>query len=528
MSKKIQFVDVTLRDGQQCLAATRMTTEQALRVVKTIEDAGFVGLELWGGATLDNCIRFLDENPWERLDKFREALNDPTKIRAVLRGQNLFGYQPSPDDLVIAFVKEAIQSGIGGMRIYDALNDWRNLQTSLIATKAYGAIAEVSISYTTSPVHTIDYFVNLALKLEEEGADIITINDMAGLLTPTNALELIKKLKAKLTIPVTLHSHATTGMSTLSAVIAMHEGVDYIDTAITPFAGGTSLPPIEVLIVFAEEMGLDHGLNKDAILKAQKELFTIFGELEDNVPDNFKGYKPVSYSNIDRAKVKEIVDLVAKSNNAAIEQALPLMRSLLNSLSYPKPDETILKSHIPGGMLSNLHKQLKENNKLGLLDKIIQEIPMVRQDAGYVPIVTPTSQIIASQAMFNAMSSERYKVVSNEFRMLLRGEFGRLPGLIEAAIVRKVLQPGDFIYKYRPASYLQPVMEDEYKFPFIKNQRDKLLYLLFKQSAEIFLRKQYGLDNAPPDISDADWDATPQTVRQMILSKMSQESMNIS
>lgn len=525
MSKKIQFVDVTLRDGQQCLAATRMTTEQALRVVKTIEDAGFAGLELWGGATLDNCIRFLDENPWERLDKFQTALSDPTKIRAVLRGQNLFGYQPSADDLVIAFVKETIRSGVGGLRIYDALNDWRNLQTAVIAAKAYGAVADVSISYTTSPVHTIDYFVELALKLEEEGADLLSINDMAGLLTPTDALELIKKLKEKLTIPITLHSHTTTGMGTLSAVIAMHEGVDYIDTAITPFAGGTSLPPIEVLVVFAEEMGIEHGLDKDLILKAQKELFTIFDELKDNVPDSLKDYKPVSCDDVDRAKVKEIINLVAKSNKTAVEQALPLMRSLLTSLGYPKPDETILKSHIPGGMLSNLYKQLKENNKLDLLDKILVEIPMVRQDAGYVPIVTPTSQIIASQATFNAMSSERYKVVSNEFRMLLKGEFGRLPGLIEAAIVRKVLQPGDFIYKYRPASYLQPVLEDEYNLPFIKNNRDKLLYLLFKQSAETFLRKHYGLDNAPPDISDEDWDATPQTVRQMILSKITEENM---
>jgi pyruvate/oxaloacetate carboxyltransferase len=523
MSKKIQFVDVTLRDGQQCLAATRMTTEQALRVVKMIEDAGFAGVELWGGATLDNCIRFLDENPWERLDKLQEALSDSTKSRAVLRGQNLFGYQPSADDLVIAFVKETVKSGVGGLRIYDALNDWRNLQTAIIATRAYGAVAEVAISYTTSPVHTNDYFVDIALKLEEEGADMITINDMAGLLTPTNALELIKKLKDKLTIPVALHGHTTTGMGTLSAVVAMQEGVDHIDTAITPFAGGTSLPPIEVLVVFAEEMGLDHGLNKEAILKAQKELFTIFGELQDNVPDNLKGYKPVSPDDVDRAKVKEIINLVAKSDNQSIEQALPLMQDLLASLGYPKPDKTILKSHIPGGMLSNLYNQLKENNRLDILDKILEEIPLVRQDAGYVPVVTPTSQVIASQATFNAMSSERYKVVSNEFRMLLKGEFGRLPGLIDAAIVRKVFQPGDFISKYRPASYLQPVLEDEYDFPFIKSQRDKLLYLLFKRSAEIFLRKHYGLDNAPPDISDEDWDATPQTVRQMILSKMTEE-----
>ncbi|MCB0170058.1 MAG: hypothetical protein KDJ97_05855, partial [Anaerolineae bacterium] len=326
MSTKSQFVDLTLRDGHQSLAATRMTTEQAMRVLPIIKDAGFAAFELWGGATLDSSIRFLDEDPWDRLATFKETLGGGEKIRALLRGQNLFGYQPSADDLVISFVKEAVLTGVGIMRIFDALNDWRNLQISILTTKAYGGTVEGAISYTTSPVHTTEYFVNFAKKLEEEGADQIAVKDMAGLLYPTDALDLFKGLKQNLSVPIVLHSHTTTGVACLNEVIGMHLGLDYIDTAITPFAGGTSHPPIEVMAVFAEEMGIDHGLDKALILKAQAELFKIFDELKDVIPVYGKFYQPVSFDDVDRRQVNKIIELVAKETYDSIKEAIPLMR----------------------------------------------------------------------------------------------------------------------------------------------------------------------------------------------------------
>ncbi len=565
MTKSIRFVDLTLRDGQQSLAATRMTTQQAMRVLPLLNGAGYAAMELWGGATLDSCVRFLGEDPWERLETFRQALDPSEQIRILLRGQNLFAYQPYPDDLVIAFTKQAIRSGANLVRIFDALNDWRNLQIALIAAKAYGGQVEASISYTVSPVHTTKYFVDYALKLEKEGADQIAIKDMAGLLYPTEAMKLFQELSAKLTVPLTAHSHTTTGVGTLNAVIAMQMGLDYIDTAITPFAGGTSHPPIEVLIVFAEEMGLEHGLDKAAILKAQAELFKIFAELEEHIPSD-SSYRPVRYEDINRETVQEIIKLVRTASSlgfpplskdlergpggevdsgpgrevdsgpgrevdsgpgrevdsgpgdevdsglgstsvsrpperaagsshhqdhvALLERALALTRQLLHDLGYPPYEQGIFKSQIPGGMLSNLQSQLKQMGQLDRINQIMEEIPRVRQDVGYVPLVTPTSQIIGSQATFNVMLGERYQMVSNEFKMLLRGEFGRTPAPINPEIIQKVLDPGETPLKYRPASYLHPVLEDKYDLPFIKSHKDLLLHLMLKQPADEFLKQR--------------------------------------
>ena len=501
MTQHIDFIDLTLRDGQQSLAATRMTTEQALRVLKMIDDAGFSAIELWGGATLDSCVRFLNEDPWERLDKFRSVLGSSTKIRALLRGQNLFAYQPFPDDLVIAFTKEAIRSGVGIVRIFDALNDWRNLQIALLATKAYGGKAEAALSYTTSPVHTTDYFVQLALKLQDEGADRIAIKDMAGLLHPLEAVHLFREMKSKLTVPVTFHSHTTTGVATLNAVLAMQAGIDAIDTAITPFAGGPSHPPVEVLIVFAEAMGIDHGLDKALILKIQAALFDIFDELRDTIPLHGKYYKPFTYNDIDRHKVNRIIRLARRGRKLAMNRALALARDLLRSLHFPAYDDKIFASQIPGGMLSNLQSQLKQMNKLDQLDKILLEVAAVRADAGYVPLVTPTSQIVGAQATFNVMMG-RYQMIPNEFRMLLKGEFGKLPAPPNPEVVRKVLGPENPPQRYRPASYLMPVLEDDYNLPFIQSQRDLLLHLMLKQPADDFLKRKYEAKQLASDVVD--------------------------
>jgi len=493
MVKTIRFTDLTLRDGQQSLAATRMTTPQALRVLKMIDAAGFASMELWGGATLDSSIRFLNEDPWERLETFHDTLGGKGKIQALLRGQNLFAYQPYPDDLVIAFVKQAVQSGVGIMRIFDALNDWRNLQIALLATKAYGAKAEGAISYTTSPVHTTQYFVNYARKLVDEGADQIAIKDMSGILFPTDAVDLIAGLRQAVSVPIALHTHSTAGVSLLNCVIAMVLGVDTIDTAITPFAGGSSHTPIEILIVFAEEMGMEHGLDKALILKIQAELFKLFEELSKFIPYAGKFYRPVKYEDIDRQVVNQVLKLVQAGGQENILKALDLTRALMDGLGYPDYDHRIFDTQIPGGMLTNLVNQLKEMGRPEIWDQVMAEIPQVRADVGYVPMVTPTSQIVGSQAAFNVMFGERYSFVSNEFRMILKGEFGRTPAECNPEVVRKVLGENEEPLRYRAASYLHPILEDPYDLPYVKTHKELLLHLMLGQPADEFLKRRYGI-----------------------------------
>jgi len=491
MTGKIQFTDLTLRDGQQSLTATRMTTPQSLRVLGLIRDAGFAVMELWGGATLDSCIRFTNEDPWERLEEFKKVLGGKALIQALLRGQNLFAYQPYPDDLVIAFVRQAIQSGVGVMRIFDALNDWRNLQIALIATKAYGAKAEAAISYTVSPVHTTQYFVDYALKLQEEGADQIAIKDMAGILHPTVAYDLITSLKTRLKIPLALHTHTTTGVAVVNGVIGMKLGINSMDTAITPFSGGSSHSPVELMIIFAEEMGLDHGLDKGVLLKVQKELFMISDELKAYNPYYGKFFKPLNFEDIDRDEVNKVIRLLDTPEPESIQKAIEVTRSMLKNLGYPDFDDRIFESQIPGGMLTNLQNQLKQMGQpVEFMDKVMEEIPRVRADVGYVPLVTPTSQIVGSQATFNVILGERYSFVSDEFKMILRGEFGRTPAEPNPEVVEKILGADEPPLKYRAASYLMPVLEDTPDLPFIHSRKDLLLHHLFGQAGDDFLRKR--------------------------------------
>ncbi len=491
MAKSVDFVDLTLRDGQQSLAATRMTTPQTLEVLGMLDKAGYASLELWGGAVLDSCVRFLNEDPWERLDRFAEVVSNPYKVRTLLRGQNLFAYQPYPDDLVIAFTREAVRSGSGLIRIFDALNDVRNLQIAMLATKAYGGKVEAAISYTTSPVHTTEYFVKLAVQLQDEGADQLAIKDMAGLLRPAETAILCKALKQKLSIPVVFHSHTTTGVATLNAVIAMNAGIDVIDTAVTPFAGGTSHPPIELMVPFAEAMGIQHALDKDLIMKIQERLFKVYEELRPSIP-SYTQRPPVHFKDVDPAKVDAIAQLVGRDDPAYYPEALKLMNELMRGLSYPESKDNVFESQIPGGMYSNLQSQLKALGKLDMLDQILDEVPSVRADVGYVPLVTPTSQIVGSQATFNVMMG-RYVMVCNEFKMLLRGEFGRLPGPPNAEALKQALGPGEEPLRYRAASYLSPMLEDKYDLPFVKTQRDLFLHLLLKQPADEFLKRRYGI-----------------------------------
>jgi pyruvate/oxaloacetate carboxyltransferase len=494
MTKTIKFTDLTLRDGHQSLAATRMSTEQAMRVLPMIDKAGFQAMELWGGATLDSSIRYLNEDPFDRLEKFRDALGGPRKVQALLRGQNLFAYQPYPDDLVIAFVKQACASGVGIMRIFDALNDFRNLQVPMLATKAYGAKAELALSYTTSPIHTTEYFVKYAELLQEQGADQMAIKDMSGILYPTDCYDLIKGLRKNIHIPIALHTHTTAGVALLNCVIGMALGVDSVDCAITPFAGGSSHSPVEILIVFAEEMGLDHGLDKNLILKIQKELFKIFEELSKFIPYAGKFYRPVDFRDVDRKKVNQVINLVKKDGHDNIEKALPITREILKELGYPNYDDEIFKSQIPGGMYTNLVNQIKEMNSPDpeILQKTLAEVPSVRADAGYVPLVTPTSQIIGTQAAYNVVLGERYSFVCNEFRMILKGEFGRTPAPCNPEVVKKVLGEGEKPLKYRAAAYLMPILEDPLDLPYVKTHKDRLLHHMLGLAADNFLKKKYG------------------------------------
>ena len=491
MTRKVQFCDVSLRDGQQSLAATRMTTEQCLRVLPFLNDAGYANLELWGGATLDSCVRFLNEDPWERLETFKKVLGSDQKIKALLRGQNLFGYQPYPDDLVISFIKQAVQSGVHNMRIFDALNDERNLKIPILASKAYGAVVEAVVCYTTSPVHTPQYFVDFAIKMMQDGADRICIKDMAALLHPLAAIPLFKELRAKSPLPLVLHGHCTTGVGVLNAVLAMKYGIDMIDTAITPFAGGPSHPPIELMIPFAEEMGIEHGLNKDMIRQAQSQLFVIYDELIDNIPYKHKYFQPVDPDQVDRKKIAQILNLLEDESESSVLEALRLTREIEREFNYPEFDDRLFESQIPGGMLTNLQKQLGEMGMSERLDEVMAEIPIVRKDVGYVPLVTPTSQIVGSQAAFNVITGERYGFLSNEMKMLLRGEFGKTPAECNPDLVKRALSGGEEPLKYRPAFYLPPVLEKTYDLPYVKTSKDLLLHLMFGKSAEKFLVDSY-------------------------------------
>ncbi len=376
------------------------------------------------------------------------------------------------------------------MRIFDALNDVRNLRMAIIATKAYGGKVEATMSYTTSPVHTTEYFINYAKTLENEGVDRIAIKDMAGLLHPKDAAVLFPALKKELNVPIVLHSHSTTGVSIVNLALAMKYGIDAMDTSISPFAGGPSHSPIEVMAIVAEEMGFDHGLDKEAISRAQDELRVIFEELKDSIPSFGKfRRKPVRFEDVPRAKVAEMVNAIEKDD---LDSAIKISRDIMSELDYPGYDDRIFESQIPGGMLSNLQKQLKGMGVADdMLDDVMKEIPVVRADVGYVPLVTPTSQIVGTQAAYNVMTGARYSFCSNEFRMILLGEFGKTPAPVNQEVLHQVCGDDPEIKKYRPASYLMPGLEDVEDLPFVKDNKDLLLHKVFGPAADEYLQLKY-------------------------------------
>jgi oxaloacetate decarboxylase alpha subunit len=445
--KKVLITDTILRDAHQSQAATRMRLDEMLPVLDQLDDIGYYSLEAWGGATFDSCLRYLNEDPWERLRTLKAHLKK-TPIQMLLRGQNLLGYRHYSDDLVEKFVEKSIENGVGVVRVFDALNDSRNLETSVKAIKKYGGVCETAISYTKSPVHTMDYFVKLAKELEGMGADNICIKDMANLLLPFEAYELVSALKAKLnpTTKIHLHTHNTTGTGDMVNLMAIQAGVDIVDTALSPLANGTSQPATEPLVATLKGTPYDTGIDIQKLLP---------------IVEHFKKVE---------ARLKK--DGILKDKVKGID---------VNTLIY----------QVPGGMLSNLISQLDKMGKSDKLMECLAEVPNVRADCGYPPLVTPSSQIVGTQAVMNVIAGERYKMVTKETKDLFAGKYGRLPAPLNKEVAKKVLGDTKPI-TYRPADDLAPELakyEAELKEKgYYEKEEDVLSYAVFEQVAENFFK----------------------------------------
>lgn len=450
----VKITDTILRDAHQSQAATRMRLDEMLPVAPLLDKVGYYSLEVWGGATFDSCLRFLNEDPWERLRALRKAMPN-TKLQMLFRGQNILGYRHYADDVVEKFVELSIKNGIDIIRIFDALNDIRNLKTSVEATKKYGGTCEIAISYTTSPYHTRDYFVTLAKSMENMGADTICIKDMAGILLPYEAYELVKALKDTIKVPIHLHTHNTAGTGDLVNLKAVEAGVDIVDTALSALGNGTSQPATEPFVATLKGTKYDTGLDLALLSEINEHFKKVAKRLSDD------GYRSPTVLSVD-----------------------------VNALLY----------QVPGGMLSNLINQLKQQGALDRLPEVLKEVPNCRKDFGYPPLVTPTSQIVGTQAVLNVLSGERFKVVTKESKGLLHGDYGKLPTEPNMEIVKKVLGSTDRI-TYRPADDLAPEY-DKIKaemMEYYEQEEDVLSYALFPQVAVNFFKyrqaKKYGIDN---------------------------------
>ncbi|MBS4015806.1 MAG: pyruvate carboxylase subunit B, partial [Candidatus Latescibacteria bacterium] len=432
--KPVKITDTTLRDGHQSLWATRMKTAEMLPILEKLDAVGYWSLEMWGGATFDVAMRFLNEDPWERLSSVRKQIKK-TKIQMLLRGQNIVGYRNYPDDLLEAFIEKTAERGMDIFRIFDALNDVRNIQKAIECVKKYKKHAQGTLCYTVSPVHTIDYFLEVAQKQADLGIDSICIKDMAGIIAPDISYELVKRLKEEIKLPVQLHTHSSSGMAVASYLKAVEAGVDIIDTAHAPLAFGTSQPAVESIIAMLTNSQYNPQLNTEMV------------EQVSNYFDQMKTERCIKYDKL--------------------------------------IDEMVVIHQIPGGMASNLISQLQQQNAADKLQEVLAEVPKVRKDMGYPPLVTPTSQIVGVQAVFNVLAGERYKIIPNEIKEYVRGLYGKPPVPIKDAIRRKILGSERPI-TIRPADLLEPVMvkvKQELDLKYVKKEEDYITYALFPEQA---------------------------------------------
>ncbi|MCX4371681.1 MAG: pyruvate carboxylase subunit B [Dysosmobacter sp.] len=478
LSKKPLYItDTILRDAHQSQAATRMRVEDMLPACEVLDSIGYWSLECWGGATFDSCMRFLNEDPWERLRKLRKALPN-TKLQMLFRGQNILGYKHYADDVVDAFCRKSIENGIDIIRIFDALNDVRNLEQAIKSTKKYGGMVEATLSYTISPIHSEEYFVKLAKELEQMGADVICVKDMANLLLPMDAYSLVKKLKETVKIPIHLHTHNTTGTGDMVYLMAAYAGVDIVDTALSPLANGTAQPATESLVATLQGTVRDTGLDLNKMSEAAAHFRKVAQKLKE------QGSLDPKVLNVDT-----------------------------NTLLY----------QVPGGMLSNLISQLKQANKEEKYYDVLAEIPRVRKDFGYPPLVTPTSQIVGTQAVMNVVVG-KYKTFPKESKGLLRGEYGQVPGEVNEEVRALAgIKPEDVIH-CRPADLLEPEVE-KYREEFkdtAKSDEDVLSLALFPQVAPKFLAWRDGPHDEPAaapaaSAAPAKKQADPNAVRELFV-----------
>lgn len=440
---KVQITETVLRDAHQSLLATRMRTEDMLPIAQKLDQVGFWSVEMWGGATFDSCLRYLKEDPWERLRLLRKAMPN-TKFQMLLRGQNIVGYHNYPDDIVEKFVEKAAENGIDVFRIFDAMNDTRNMQTAMHAVKKTGKLLEASLCYTLSPVHSVDYFVRLGEHLVEMGTDVLCIKDMAGLLSPFIGSELVRRLKEKIALPIHLHSHCTTGMAPMTYITAVEAGIDIVDTAISSLSQGTSQPATEAVVVALRGTPYDTGLD----LKLLNQIASYFAGV--------------------RSKYKDFESAVSNQVKA-----------------------DIVESQIPGGMLSNLVNQLRQQKAEDKLELVLSEVQRVRKDLGYPPLVTPTSQIVGSQATLNVMTGKRYSVIAMETRNYCMGLYGQSPGPIDPEVQNQALGKKEPI-SGRPADLLEPGLAKARKEigDLAKSEEDVVAYALFPEVAKDYLAQR--------------------------------------
>ncbi len=447
---KVGIMDTTLRDGHQSLWATRMKTEDMFPVLEMLDQVGFASVEMWGGATFDTCLRYLNEDPWNRLQLIRKYMPN-TKLQMLLRGQNLVGYRHYADDVVVEFLKRTIDNGMDIVRVFDGLNDIRNMELAMRTVKEAGGHVQGTVVYSISPVHNLDTYVSFTKELLEVGIDSLCIKDMAGILAPYEAFELVKRLKEFVDVPIQLHTHYTTGMASMTLLKAIEAGVDVVDCALSPLALGTSQPAVEPMVAVLQGTPYDTGLDLDLISKISE-------------------------------KMTAIKDKYPQSKNTSIYQV----------------NTNVLRYQMPGGMISNFISQL--GDQIDRLPEVLNEVPRVREDLGYPPLVTPFSQMVGSQSFMNIIAGERYKMVSNEVKNYLMGHYGRAPGHIDEAFRRRIIGNDAEVITVRPADVLEPELEAARKEValYMEKEEDISSYALFQQVALKYLKeresRKYNID----------------------------------